>query len=315
MKDLLEQVYQGIYRRWHYSETRWRLVSNRAEAAQQMMRPLPFHAPLGRRLLSDLQRDGIARLHIDELPGGADLFREIATEEDDGRARHAAEIASAREVLARGQREKFKDFVVTWAAGEGRPTYRHASARLALQPDLLAVVNAYLGLYAELRLLEFWYTVAVERQPAVASQLWHRDYNDIALVKMFLYFDDVDEGSGPLEFVKGTHRGKFRRRDPRSVVTTETIRADDASMSALVPEKHWTKGLGRKGMMILAATKGYHKGGLATTRDRRHLMAGYYSKCCVDSSIPDGVLEVPIDAHPAVRFAAQGVKNRVSCLG
>jgi ectoine hydroxylase-related dioxygenase (phytanoyl-CoA dioxygenase family) len=36
---------------------------------------------------------------------------------------------------------------------------------------------------------------------------WHRDYNDQHLVKVFVYLVDVDEGTGPFEYVPGSARG------------------------------------------------------------------------------------------------------------
>ena len=41
----------------------------------------------------------------------------------------------------------------------------------------------------------------------VSSQRWHRDYNDERLVKVFIYLTDVDEDTGPLEYVPGSTLG------------------------------------------------------------------------------------------------------------
>ncbi len=41
----------------------------------------------------------------------------------------------------------------------------------------------------------------------VASQRWHRDYNDKHLLKVFLYMSDVDEAAGPFEYVPGNMIG------------------------------------------------------------------------------------------------------------
>ena len=41
----------------------------------------------------------------------------------------------------------------------------------------------------------------------IASQRWHRDFNDKHLLKAFLYLVDVDEGTGPFQYVPGSAPG------------------------------------------------------------------------------------------------------------
>ena len=59
---------------------------------------------------------------------------------------------------------------------------------------MLDIANAYLGMWSKLEYVDLWYSVP---QPAdaerVASQRWHRDFNDQHLLKAFLYLVDVDE--------------------------------------------------------------------------------------------------------------------------
>ena len=73
---------------------------------------------------------------------------------------------------------------------------------------MLDVANTYLGLWSKLEYVDLWYSVP---QPAdadrIASQRWHRDFNDKHLLKAFLYLVDVDEGTGPFEYVPGSAPG------------------------------------------------------------------------------------------------------------
>ena len=55
---------------------------------------------------------------------------------------------------------------------------------------------------AEASYADLWYSLAQpEATERVASQLWHRDFDDKHLLKAFLYLRDVDEGAGPFEYI------------------------------------------------------------------------------------------------------------------
>ena len=80
--------------------------------------------------------------------------------------------------------------------------------RFAVGDPLLDVVNAYRGLRTKLVDYDHWYTVPFsEDYERVKSQQWHRDPEDQHVVKVFLYFSDVDEGAGPFEYVPGSTQG------------------------------------------------------------------------------------------------------------
>ena len=79
--------------------------------------------------------------------------------------------------------------------------------RLSL-PQLLDIANQYLQLWSKLEYLDLWYSLPVgESAERKASQIWHRDFNDRHLLKVFLYLSDVDERSGPFEYVPGSQPG------------------------------------------------------------------------------------------------------------
>jgi hypothetical protein len=80
--------------------------------------------------------------------------------------------------------------------------------RYAAGDALLGIVNAYRG--AQVKLVDFdqWYTIPVGDEPErVAHRRWHRDPEDQHVVKVFLYFSDVDEDAGPFEYVQHSAEG------------------------------------------------------------------------------------------------------------
>jgi len=141
-------------------------------------------------------------------------------------------------------------------------------ARFALQEPLLAVANAYYGLYVRLRTVDVWQTFASTRR-ARDSQLWHRDpANDEHLLKVFVYLSDVDDGAGPFMYAAGTHPQGDVKTAPRSHRVKGADRTTDEEMAEVVPPDRWIKGVGPAGTIVMADTRGFHKGGEARERDR-----------------------------------------------
>jgi Phytanoyl-CoA dioxygenase (PhyH) len=179
--------------------------------------------------------------------------------------------------------------------------------KLAASPRVIDVVNSYLGLWTKLSYVDEWYTVpGGSEAERLGSQRWHRDYNDQHLIKVFLYMTDVDEGSGPFEYVPGSAQGgpyenewpweplgetypdpeEFARRIPTSAVRTLTAPA---------------------GTLIFCNTSGFHRGGFATERRRVLGVLNYVSPASLASLVERNYRvdadKLPPDLPDAVRFA------------
>ena len=76
--------------------------------------------------------------------------------------------------------------------------------RLALDEKLLEIVSLYLGMWPRLQSIAAWLNFPSPDQ-AKHSQLWHRDPEDIKLLKVFIYLDDVDANRGPFSYIPKTH--------------------------------------------------------------------------------------------------------------
>ena len=71
-----------------------------------------------------------------------------------------------------------------------------------------------------------------------ASQRWHRDFNDRHLLKAFLYLVDVDEETGPFEYVAGSARGgPLRHHWPWRPLERELSAAGRARRSGFRPRR------------------------------------------------------------------------------
>jgi hypothetical protein len=142
---------------------------------------------------------------------------------------------------------------------------------LALHPSALAVANGYLELRSTLRALDLWLTEPTPG-PAIQTQLWHRDADDVVNVKMFVYFTDVTRGAGPLCYAPGTHPLGDRRRLPEH---DEQGRSTDEQLAAIVPEHDWVYCEGKPGTVVFADTCGYHKQ-VKPESDERMLLVSHY---------------------------------------
>jgi phytanoyl-CoA dioxygenase PhyH len=147
--------------------------------------------------------------------------------------------------------------------------------RLGISDRMLDVVNSYFGLWSKLTYVDLWYTPPA--QPGVdrvSSQRWHRDYNDARLVKVFVYLTDVEEDTGPLEFVMGsTPNGEYGNLWPWRPVSNDLYPPQDEFERRIPRSAHITL-TAPEGSMIFCNTSGFHRGGYATG-NRPRVMAVY----------------------------------------
>jgi Phytanoyl-CoA dioxygenase (PhyH) len=141
-------------------------------------------------------------------------------------------------------------------------------ARFAVQGPLLAIANAYYGMRTKLQDANIWHTFR-SGLPARDSQLWHRDGNhDRHILKAFVYLSEVDEGAGPFTYSPGTHAKGDVHVSPVQTNIKKAWRTTDEQMAEVVPPERWVKGMGPRGTIVLADTRGYHKGGECRDNDR-----------------------------------------------
>jgi hypothetical protein len=230
------------------------------------------HAPAGEaaRVLQTLNRQGVAVTSASRLLGASPLFDELSRAVD-ARERQMADAIDRARAGAAGTNPGAvqKEFIFP-LLGE-RPTLDTSDIhlRFALETPLLAIANAYFGMYTRLKYYNVWHTFTT-RGDAHSSQLWHADRDDLHYVlKVFVNMSDVDEGAGPFTYAPGTHAKGHRRRQPAYLLKEgNTTRSSDQQMGEIVPPGEWVTSMGPRGTIILADTRGYHKGGLARTRDR-----------------------------------------------
>src|SRR3990172_4022021 len=182
-----------------------RLLSNRASRGRYRA-DRPALDALQQRIVDGLGASGFAVVPFSELFTDAAIWQELERDAErfvsETRAGLEQEAAGAESELRRRQGEEFvvRGYSYGIEVGDDDPRFRLGCSRC-----MLDIANAYLRLWSKFEYFDLWYSVP---QPAgadrVASQLWHRDFNDRHLVKAVLYLVDVDEPMGPFQYVAGS---------------------------------------------------------------------------------------------------------------
>jgi hypothetical protein len=243
-----------------------RLLSN-PRSRRRLATAQPALDDLQRRLVGDLNEQGFAVVTVEELfPDGA-TWPAISAAGDDFVA--STETALADRESGDLKVRAGKEFVVR--------AYERAGAsvqasdpwlRSVVSSRLLDVANSYLGMWAKVSYLDWWYTVpqeaGVER---VASQLWHLDFDDKHLLKAFLYLVDVDTDTGPFEYVPGSQPGgRHSMAWPWTPFGTDRVSEDE--LARRLPDAAVKTFTAPRGTLILCNTSGLHRGGFSTSKPR-----------------------------------------------
>ena len=253
-------------RKFRQNALTWRYVLNLRPTLDHLFGGAALSTE-ARRVLEELNRHGIAVTTSDALLGGNGVYQELCAAITQLEREQSPRIESARARAGDANAIGEKTFLHFLLGDKPPVDSGSVFARFALQEQILGISNAYLGLHSQLRYYNVWHTLA-NTGPARESQLWHRDRDDFLTCKVFLYLNDVDEGAGPFTYARGTHPKGANHAEPPFTLEGTVKRSDDAQMATVAPRDTWVKATGRRGTIIFADTRGYHKGGEARTSDR-----------------------------------------------
>ena len=278
------------------------LLANRSARRRYAHEP-PILDEVQRGILERLREEGYATIEFSEL--APDLWRELEPEAARFISETQAELAKEKEGGTSAlRRREGKEFVVRKYAYDAELNLDDPWLRLGLNRRMLDIANAYLGMWAKLEYVDVWYTPPVEDPERRSSQRWHRDFNDRHLLKAFLYLVDVDEQTGPFEYVPRTAPGNeldylwpwrpLGENYPPEQELLEKIA--DRAVSFTAP----------KGTLIFCNTCGFHRGGFATGKPRALATVTYSSPASL-ASLTERNFSIPSDSSngldPAQRYS------------
>ena len=214
-----------------------------------------------------MRDQGYAVVSLSELVAEPAVESELEAEAKRFMSETESELAREREGGESSLRRRpGKEFVVRKYAYDVELGLDDPWLRLGLNPRLLDIANTYLGMWAKLEYVDVWYTPPVDRAERQSSQRWHRDFNDRHLLKAFFYLVDVDEDSGPFEYVPRSAPGNELDHFWPWRPLGENYPPDD-EFAAKLAEKA-VSFTGPKGTLIFCNTSGFHRGGFAIGKPR-----------------------------------------------
>ena len=230
-KKLITWVWRNVYNGF----ARLRFVGSGVE-------PRVARSAVTRRLLSELRARGVAVTDVKEI----------------GAERELAEL-----------REKYREEPPGLSLEGERRQERlvRAFARNRIVKD---TVDAYCGLVTSRQQAGCILHPSVPQQSRRGNARWHVDFEDLHVVKAFLFLSDVDEAAGPTEFVPGTHP-----QGEHAVALAEQLRrgiplSDEAPLG-IRPERL----VGPAGTVALFDARALHRGGFGRGKWRAMAFCSY----------------------------------------
>lgn len=273
------------------SEPVWRYGFNAGPTRDYRRRP-PVLGEEARRVLADVDRDGLAVSNLADITGDRTLLERLQEEAYSLEGKRAEELEGRRQRIAAGNigGPKDKEFVMELLDSR-RPVIQPGGllAQTALNEQLRGVADGYYGLRTRVSDINFWRNLPTPLPPR-SSQLWHRDLpEDFFILKLFVYLEDCEDTNGPFTYLVGTHGKGDRRFQLPAQDDGQTKRSNDDALREAGVMERMRRCTGKAGSIVFADTVGYHKGGWVQEKGRLLFHVLYSSK----AAHPNRMLGVP----------------------
>lgn len=227
-----------------WQRIRWHLNRTPLARVVKSLRRLPLQQEIHRRraLLAELPATPVLKQHATQLrEQGYTVLTDIVDP-----ARMAALAAAGEAKLARARATEVrqdaghKDFWVRLLDEDkqnGMLPVDNPFVQIALQPEILSIAGHAFGELPRLDYVLLTLSRSTGKDLSY-SQLWHRDYDDTRVIKLFVYLTDVhDMEQGPFTFIPGpvSDRMGFRLRSHQADSEVATAIPLDAAQSIKAP--------------------------------------------------------------------------------
>lgn len=162
------------------------------------------------------------------------------------------------------------DYILKMSPENSIYSASHPLLTIGLSASVLHVVSSYMNLWPKLIYADAWYSIPMDPGKRIGSQQWHRDPEDKQMVKVYLYFSEIDESAGAMEYILGTcnalggqgmNIGEWMAAGANLYPSSELV---ERSFSA-AQRFHCT---GPVGTLLFCDTTGLHRGGISRSRPR-----------------------------------------------
>ena len=220
-------------------------------------------SPLQEGVLRDLKEKGYSMLHIDEIFGVGYYAKNLIP---------IAKVVKEKlnkDLMMEGGGDRFKrgkDFVARFYDEDKTISFGDKINELVVNDFFYDLAVKHLGTHPRITNIDYWLNIPKQDAPK-SSQKWHRDYEDLKLLKVFLYLGDVTSESGPLSYVESSqYDGKFGELFPRKFPNGVVV--DDKDINAYFTNNEQKTFTLKNGTLVFADTSGLHKGGHCISDER-----------------------------------------------
>jgi len=146
----------------------------------------------------------------------------------------------------------------------------------AREKRLLNIIENYIGLPVAFHGVHLRKDFKSKHQ--FGTLLWHSDAEDRRIIKIFIYLNDVEEKTGPFEYIPRSFTSLFSWNYFRlyyKLWKSGYLGIEDEEVKSVIPKSAWKFCPGRAGTVILVDTKNVLHHGTVRTEDRLALFFCY----------------------------------------
>jgi hypothetical protein len=147
-----------------------------------------------------------------------------------------------------------------WVFDNQRVLEIPAVQKLLLDKNILSAIEKYLGCQPiHVSCTTWWSKFNKLDQTSLnyGAQLYHQDKEFVKFVKVFVYLSDVDDSTGPHEYIAGSHKDYENHTPPNYKVTQ---RLTDEYLYSTYSKDRFKSFTGNAGTVIITDSNGFHKG-------------------------------------------------------
>lgn len=138
---------------------------------------------------------------------------------------------------------------------------------IANHPRIIAAAEGVFGCKPTIGFMTAWWSIPTPEGKPRHAENFHRDFDDVAFLKLFIYLTDVEPENGPHEFILASHKDDALRPIRRY--------SDDEVMTNFSANR-LVRVTGKAGTVFIENTTGLHRG-LPVARGRRLILQVVYS--------------------------------------
>ena len=135
-----------------------------------------------------------------------------------------------------------------------------AVQKILIDNNMLTAIEKYLGCQPiHVSCTTWWskFNKLDETSLNYGAQLYHQDKEFIKFVKIFVYLSDVDDTTGPHEYIAGSNKDYEDHIPPNYKVSQ---RLSDEYLNHTYPKDRFKSFTGKAGTVIITDSNGFHKG-------------------------------------------------------